>query len=372
MSTGVGGGQRGGRLGAALTKAEAGQWDEAAEGFEALAREALEVRALADARERWTQAGDAYRRADRPAKAARALKAALDLSEGDDPRRAHLTAALASVLIDAGEPVPAEILVREALASAQGLGPRLILLDLLLGSLVMLGRVDEAEGPLLELSTLVATLPAAARPLAEATLDFRKAARHRLRGELRPAAALLSAVESRMALRKETTGAAAAAAAELGEIRLLQGDGDGARVALERAARAWTAAGRRAGLYRCEAALIRAALARGETPISRALDAPVAYAQERGMPLLEAELRLTRGAARARALLRGGEEDLDQAVALAARASAALLEGRARLIRRRCGFLRDDLSHTRECLKGDAIWSKVAAAPQAGEDREPW
>ncbi len=370
MATRAGGGRDRGLAGA-LALAEAGRWGEAAERFEALAREAGEARRLEEARERWAQAGDAFRRDDRPARSARALKAAFDLVDPTDPRRAHAAAGLAAALIDAGEPVPAEILARETLASARELGPRLLLVDVLLGSLVLLGRAPEAEGPLLELTALVAALPPAARPLADATLAFRRAARHRLRGELDQAEALLLDVEARMALRKETTGAAAAAAAELGEIRNLRCEDDAGAEATARAARAWTAAGRRAGLYRCEAALIRAALTRGETPMARALDGPITYARERGMPLLEAELRIARGAARARALLRGGEEDLDQAVLLAERASAVLLEGRARLTRRRSGFLRDDLARTRACLETDAVWSRVAALPQIGE-AGPW
>lgn len=368
-----GGGAVGGgadrRLGSALALAQAGRWAEAGERFEALAREA---RDRAEARERWAQAGDAYRRDDRPARAARALKAAVDLADSQDARRSLAVAGLAGVLVEAGEPAPAEILLREALPAEPTPTARLLLLDGLLGVLVVLGRVDEAEGPLVELGVLVEAVPPAARPLAEVTRDFRRAARHRLRGELAVAASLLSSVEARMSARPETLGAAAAAASELGELRLAQGDGEGAYDAVERAGRLWTTAGRRAGLYRGEAALIRAALARGETPMARALDQPVSYAHERGMPLLEAELRLARGAARARALIRGGEEDLDLAVGLAERAGAALLEGRARLLRRRAGFLRDDLARTRQLLAGDALWSAEAARPQRGEDRAPW
>lgn len=370
------GGARGSRgeqgLGAALASAEAGRWGEAAERFEALARASGEARDRVAARQRWAKAGDAYRRDDRPAKAARALKAALDLSEPADPGRGHLVAGLASVLIDAGEPIPAEILAREALPATRELGPRLLLLDVLLGTLCMLGRADEADGPLAELSALAGALPEGARTFGELTVDFRRGLRHRLRGELPAAEALYLSVEARMALHKETLGAAAAAASELGEIRMLQGDVDGAREALERASRGWTTAGRRAGLYRCEAALVRCGLARGELVLSRALDGPIAYARERAMPLLEAELRLARGSARARARQRGAEEDLDQAVMLAERAGAALLEGRARLNRRRCGFLRDDLVRTRACLRTDRVWSAVAESPQIGEDRGPW
>lgn len=351
----------------------AGRWDAAATSFEALAREASAARELPLARECWSAAGDALRRDDRPARAARALQAALDLSERGDPRRGLAGAALASVLIEAGEAVPAEIQVREALAEARDPGLRIVLLDLLLGALVLLGRAPEGQGPFSELKGLVAALPPAAGALGRASLAFREAAFLRLAGDLDGAERLLTEVEAAMGGRKETAGAAAAAAGDLGELALAAGDGEAASEHLERSARGWTAAGRRAGLYRCEAGLLRAALARGETPLGRALDGPVTFAHERGMPLLEAELRLTRGLVRAAAGVRGAEDDLDRSVQLAERAHAALLEGRARLLRRRAGYLKDDLARTRDLLKTDAIWSAAAARPQAGEERGgPW
>ena len=351
----------------------AGRWDAAGASFEALAREAAAGGERALARDWWANAGDAFRRDDRPARAARALQATLDLSERGDPRRGLAGAALAAVLIEAGEAVPAEIQVREALAEARDPGLRIVLLDLLLGALVMLGRAPEARGPFAELKGLVAALSPAGGGLGRAALGFREASFARLSGDLDGAERALIEVERAMSARSETVGAPPPPAGDMGEMPLAAGDGKPAHEHFERAGRAWTAAGRRAGLYRCEAGLIRSALARGETPLGRALEEPVRFAHERGMPLLEAELRLTRGLARAAAGVRGAEEDLDRAIGLAEKASAALLEGRARLLRRRAGFLRDDLARTRTLLQTDAIWSAAAARPQAGEQRGgPW
>lgn len=353
--------------------AAAGRWDAAGASFEALAREAAAGQERALARDWWAAAGDAFRRDDRPARAARALQATLDLSERADPRRGLAGASLAAVLMEAGEAVPAEIQVREALAEAREPGLRIVLLDLLIGALVMLGRAPEGRGPLAELKGLVAALSPAGGALGRAALGFREASYARLSGDLAGAETLLAEVEQVMRARPETVGAAAAAASDRGELALAAGDGEAAAEHFDRAGRAWTSAGRRAGLYRCEAGLIRAALARGETPLGRALEGPVRFAHERGMPLLEAELRLTRGLARAAAGVRGAEEDLDRAIGLAERGSAALLEGRARLLRRRAGFLRSDLERTRALLQTDAVWSAAAAAPQAGESRAgPW
>lgn len=356
----------GSRLERARALGAEGRWEPAAALFEAEAREARD-RGLA--RRAWAGAGDALRRDDRPARAARCLRAALDLSDRGDAGRGVLRASLASVLIDAGEPIPAEILLREAMPEATDAPGRLILLDLLLGALVVLGRVDEADGPLEELASVVAALPRDIGPLAAATLDFRRAVQHRLRGEAAQAERRLGAALAAMEGQRATVGAAAAAASERAELALLAGNGAEAAARFDHAARLWTAAGRRAGLYRCEAGLVRAALADGQTPLASGLERPIQYSRERGLPLLEAELRIARGAARAAAHVRGAEEDMDHAVRLAERASALLLEGRARLYRRRCGFLRNDLERTRLCLAGDAVWRAEADKPQVGEQR---
>lgn len=360
------------RLSAARAAAAAGRWAEAADGFEAAAR-ALSGRAQrAAAQEAWALAGDALRRDDRPARAARALKAALDLLPHGDGRRSLLSVSLAAVLAEAGEPIPAEILLRESVAGARELGPRLFALDQLIGTLNLLGRCSEAEGPLAELGALVEQLPPAAAGLGRATVAFRRAVQLRHQGELAAADPLLEQVIAAMGARKETLGAAAAAAGERAELALARGAPEEAERWLDDAARMWTAVGRRSGLYRCEAGLVRVALAAGQTPLASALAGPVQYAGERGMALMEAELRLARGLAWARGAVRGAETELDRAVSLAERAGAALLEGRARLLRRRAGFLYNDLERTRACLAEDAIWRAAAAAPQAGEARQPW
>lgn len=340
-----------------------GRYAEAAALAEELAREAHRRSEVEAARRAWILAGDALRRDDRPAHAARALKAAEDLAPRGAPGRLMARASLAAVLMDAGEPVPAEILLRELLPEATEPGARVVVLDLLLGALFVLGRLDDAEGPFAELTHLVASLGPAAE-IARATLSFRAASRHRLRGELDAAEAALLAVGDATEQRKETLGPAAVASAERGEVALARGDGVTAWACFDHAARLWTAVGRRAGLYRAEAGLIRSALARGETPLGTSLNSPIDYAKDRGMPLLEAELRLARGAARHRARVRGAEEDLDLAVGLCERAAADLLEGRARLQRRRAGFLRDDVERTRHCLRGDRVWlAQLDGAP---------
>lgn len=351
------------RLQRAAEMGAKGRWAEAAALFEEIARDATRRGQRDLARRAWTGAGDALRRDDRPAHAARALKAAEDLAVRGEPGRLMARATLAAVLVDAGEPVPAEILLRELLPEASEPGARVVVLDMLLGILLLLGRTDDAEGPYAELAALVGGLGPAAE-LARATLAFRTATRHRLRGELDAADRVLLAVGDTMETRRETVGAAAVALGERGEVALAAGDGAAAWIFFDHAAKLWTATGRRAGLYRAEAGLVRAALARGETPLATRLNSPIDYAKERGMVLLEAELRLARGAARANAHVSGGEEDLDLAVAICERASADLLEGRARLIRRRCGFLRNDTERTRHCLRGDRVWlAQLELAP---------
>ena len=115
---------------------------------------------------------------------------------------------------------------------------------------------------------------------------------------------------------------------------------------------------------------MRGSQARGETPLGTGLNGAIEYARDRGMPLLEAELRLARGAARAHANVRGGEEDMDLAVGIAEKTEALVMEGRARVMRRKAGFLRNDLERTRLCLAGDRVW--LAALDAAPGVARPW
>ena len=111
------------------------------------------------------------------------------------------------------------------------------------------------------------------------------------------------------------------------------------------------------GVFRAEAAEVRCQVALGQRPLGANLSEPIAYAQERGLPLLEAELRMARGMARTRATVTGADEDFTRGISLAEDAGARLLEGRLRVQRRLSGILRDDLERTSWCLAPDTPWS---------------
>ena len=335
--------------------AAAGRWEEAAPLFEQAAKAASARRDRVGASTLWTLAGDALRRDDRPVRAALALRTGLDLLAARDPalasRRATLRAELAGVLVEAGEVEAAISLAREGLAAPIPPSTRTLLLDTLAGALLAGGRLEECAGIVVELEQVA---PPAARP----AIWFRRAALARLADQLDEADGLLSQVDAALARWPAAAAARAGARAERAEIALLRGDFDAAEAGFREAAEGFTQAGRRAGLFRAEGGLVRVAIGRSQLALGAALSGPIRYAEERGLTLLEAELRMSRGRARARACQSGAEEDLDRAVALAEGAGALLLEGRARAWRRASGFQRGaaDLARTRLCLAPDRAW----------------
>ena len=154
-------------------------------------------------------------------------------------------------------------------------------------------------------------------------------------------------------------GPVAAAWGEVGELRslcLALGRPADPRPALQAALDGWARAGRRAGLFRAEGWLLRHA----ERPVlTTALDRAIAYAEERGLALAEADLRVSRGVAR------GDAGDAERAVRLCA--EAPLARGRARVIQAELGGAADFEAAFAE-LRDDAPWTARAllAHPDEG------
>ncbi|MEL6343182.1 MAG: hypothetical protein AAFV53_08595 [Myxococcota bacterium] len=337
--------------------AREGRWEEAAEHYETLAsvtdRPEIRLQAL-------IFAGDAWRRADRPARSARQLREAMPLAQGG-PMDAALHLQLADVLLSSGQVKVARDLAVQALQKATTPGVEALALDTLIGVLTALGRFDECE-------IYLERLRAVAPPPARVAVSFRSASRLRRVGDLDGADQIYADLVDTLQQRRETIGAAAAAATDRGEVALFRGDPAAARLAYQQAAELWTVARRRAGLYRCEAGLLRAELLDDATPLPRVLDDLIRFAEQRQMVLLDAHLRVVRGAARARVGLRGAEEDLDSAVLIAQLADCPILEGRARLVRQRSGLPGEDAAQIRLCLQGDHCWTAAAD----GRGPLPW
>lgn len=332
-----------------------GRWSEAAALYAQIADEAdddegVRLQAL-------LLAGDALRRDDRPGPAARLLHDAAGLAVGG-PLESPTLAQLAGVLHLAGALPAARDIADQAVAVARTGGAQALALDTLLGVLSALGDFEAFEARFADFRGVA---PAGA-------VRFREAGSLRRRADLDGAdAAYADAVD---AVAGEAAAAGAAAAAMMGraEVALFRGDPAAARERYDEAGRLWSAAGRREGLFRSEAGLLRAALLAGETPLPRVLDRLIRFAEERQLLLLEAHLRIVRGAARVRADLPGGDADLCAAIAQARQASARPLESRARLVRLRLGATDEDPVALLAGFAGDQGWLRVAR----GEAPLPW
>jgi tetratricopeptide (TPR) repeat protein len=325
---------------AARALAAAGQWGESAAVYVEIA--ALPGLSRSASQHALAAAGDALRRDDRPAAAAKQLAAAVRLDPTGEAS-GMLRVQLAGVLQQAGQLDVAVDMAREGLSQAVGLIEQTIARDTLIGSLIALGWLDEA-GVLLDV--LAETAPKTML----AAVWFRQGTRLRMAGDLLGAdARYVRSAETMM----EHPGAAAAAIMGRAETALFAGQPEQAIAHYTHAGQLWTAAGRRAGLYRAEAGLIRAMLSAGQVALSAGIVRPIAYARQRQLPLLLAHLLLARGAAE------GSDHDLSEAVALAERAGAVFLEGRARLIRSQRGGRYGDGARVAHLLAPDVAWMAV-------------
>ena len=263
-------------------------WAEAGPAWEAVAIACAAAGAETRAKEAWSRAADGYRRDDRPAAAARALRAAWDLGQDTTLDAAQL----AAVLLDVGEVEAAVDIATTGASRTTDPVNRAVALDTMVGVLLAAGRVAAARAALIALRAL--DLPGG-----NLAATFRAAQLARLDGDLAAAAAGFQAIVDATDGFPAAAGAEAAAWSELAELHeltwALAPGADplaAAHAATEAAADAWQRARRRSGRMRAEAWEVRLDRMRGlaivPSPIHRAL----AYARQRQLPCLEADLLL--------------------------------------------------------------------------------
>jgi tetratricopeptide (TPR) repeat protein len=296
------------------------EWEAAGGAWVEAARVAVDAGALPSARQALAAAGEAFRRDDRPGDAARALR--LALGYGPDPAEAALLRVhLAGVCAELGEADEALALLALALDAA---GPevRPLVLDTRVG--VVLGHRPKAlaRPDVDALEALGGAAAVAGR--------FRRGQLARLDGDLARARSLQQQVAAGLSGQAAAAAGAAAAQMELAELDLLQGRAVAALATLEQARRDHEGAGRRGLALRAEAARVRAAVEAGLRVHPGPVVSGLAFARDRGLPMLEVELQLAAGAALAGPDPAAAAEFLRAAVRGADARRAPLSAGRGR------------------------------------------
>ncbi len=320
--------------------ARQGRWEAAGARYAAIVEKARRVRDTQAVREAAALAADAWRRDDRPAAAAKMLLLAREAGR-DEPSDSPQ---LAAVLLDAGQVEAAADIAEAALLkattptrSAPDGDPvaTTLALDTLVGLDLTRGRVDAARDHLDRLA-------AVALPGSELSRRFRSAQVDRLDGLVAAAESTWLALAAELEPHPQAAGPAGAAWSELGEIDLLRAAHfaddptphcERAIERFDRALAAWTRAGRRAGVFRAEAWTARAHALAGTMVVAPGLDRAIDYAIDRGMPLLEADLRACR------AVVNHDPDDLRHA--LDRLAEAPLARGRVRVLTAELGGVAD-------------------------------
>lgn len=271
------------------------QWADAGAAWLDIAERAYEKGDLARTSEAAARAGDAFRRDDRPVAAARSFKLAWDSG-----RRSPIDAALlAGALVDAGQAdVALDLLdphaAMDAAASIDASG-RAILLDVRLGLRLALGQVEAARADLAELDRLDVPGGNISRVFRQAQLDRLDGLLERADQGFKAALAGLSDIRGPQGV---AAGPMAAAMGERGELALLcaalgQGAPEDALVHLEGAVAGWRAAGRAGPERRAQSWVLRARAAMGDAVLAEPILEWAEGADERGMPLLAADLRVS-------------------------------------------------------------------------------
>lgn len=347
--------------------ADAADWSAASLAWAQMADRAIELARADVARAALHEAVEALRHDDRPGATLALLSKAIDLAEGRDAR-AVLKLQLGAALLDAGFPELAEQETREALALAGVAALQQVVADSLAGVLL-------ARGDIIGLRGVVAQLLAESSGITAVSARFREAQLHRLDGRLDRARDGFVAACEALADHPRAAGARAAALSELAELELVRQQPDGALALYELAAGEWERAGRRAGLLGVLAGRAQAILESGATFLPGLLDEPIAYAEARELPALEARLRMARGLCRHAAGSEAADADLEAAILLADTARSPWLAGRIRYERHRCGLAAeaDELRRAVDQLTGNQPWycRATLALAQATLGRDP-
>ena len=301
------------------------RWEQAAPRFLEAGELLAQAGADHEAQAALAAAGDAAWRADLPQLALRCFVRARELCALRAPARGVRGLQMAAVFLDLGEFDSAALVLEEGGDEPRAPEFDLVRLDALLGLELVRARVGRAKD-------LLAELERVAGPFGSPVHLFRQGQIALRQGELDAAVEALSTCAELIGDRLSYQGPFGATLHELAEVAILRGDHEDALALLDRASAAWERAGRRAGLARVAAARARAVADGGDDPRTAETIAPwLAFAEQRGLRVLEAELQLSLGSAilpREPALARG---HLEQAAGLAGRIGALGLRGRALL-----------------------------------------
>jgi len=327
-----------------------GDWDDQAEAWWRVAELAADVGELPVGIEASLRAVDSFRRADQPQRVLEAVELALGISLAPSAQSLLKTYRLAA-LLDVGALNEAEQDAESLLDEVTDPKVRPMTLDTVSGIYFATGRIQA-------LSELADEMAQASGPM-RCGADFRKAQLATLAGDADLAKALLMTCIEGLSDVVGSEGARAAAHGELGCLYRLLGQHDDALVCFETAAELWGNAARRAGRFLAESDRARAILVTGGSYVPSALDLPIAFCVERGLLLVEAQLRLSRGMCRYHAGADGAREDLNQAIAIPLECGARLQAGRARLaVAELMGFPEAEMARAHRELQLDVLSSR--------------
>ena len=325
---------------------ERSSWERAGEQWWSAVRLASSLGELAVVREGVLKAVDSFRRGDVPRRLLEVSREGQKLATSK-AQIAMLRIYELGAMVELGLLEDAGEIAEEVLDLAVDPYNRPFALDTVAGAWLVSGRIEAMREMVAELEGGLGAAQVAAR--------FRRGQLARLDGDLDGAEELFrSCIEG---LRGHETGAGGAAAAltELGSIMLLRRDWSEARGLFEEAEEEWSLAGRRSGQHQARGLGVRAMLGPGNVHLlSSGLNESITFAVERGLRLLESELRLARGLRRASVGEDGAEEDLNAAVYIAWESGARIHAGRCRLERRIAGFGEsNDIARASRELMGD-------------------
>lgn len=298
-----------------------GDWDDRASAWWRVTELAADTGELSVAMEASLRAVDAYRRADHPLRVLEAVQRAMELVHAPSAQGMLRTYRLAA-LLDSGALVDAEEEAESLLDELLDPKVRPLALDTVAGIYFATGRIRALE-------ELIEEMTVSEGPLKWGAV-FRQAQVAALAGRVEEALKAFEDCIEGLSTHPGTSGAQAAAWAEIGGVFQLTQRLTEALEAYEKACALWADSGRRAGRFLAESERACAILSTGGSYVPSALDQPIAFCVERGLLLLEARLRLARGLCRYHAGVDGSREDLNQSIAIPLEQGARLQAGRAR------------------------------------------